>query len=447
MVSNTDTKDMEQVHACQCHDQKGDSKAASSCCPDSSAVLNEKEQETSSGCSCSCTESAPEGSSSHSAHGCCGATEHAHSCGCRASDYQVHQSSADLFTDEPVFVGMSVEQISSEILERLKSGGQITANEARWCMEQMPLEDLMELSHKVTSSVASKHVSLCSITNVKSGRCPQDCKWCAQSMHFKTGAEVYDVKSKEQCLIEARACYEKGVEMFSLVASGKKPSRQDFEKLLEVADYLRANVPIKLCASLGLLDEDMLTELKAHGIERYHCNLETAPSYFDRLVTRHTIKDKLNTLKAAELVGMELCSGGIIGMGENSLDRLELALALRELGIKSIPVNVLHPIEGTPLHGSAPLSDEEVLRAVSMFRLINPDAHLRFAGGRALLSDEVVNKAIYCGMNAAIVGDLLTTLGSDINSDRERFARHHYDLPEIPATAASGVQAALDSAH
>lgn len=359
-----------------------------------------------------------------------------HQCSCSRRD-QGHELTQEtyfkeLLSDESVFEGLSVEQICASILERLTTGGSLSANEARYCLEQLPLEPLMELSHTVTKQVASQHVSLCSITNVKSGHCPQDCKWCAQSIHFKTAAEVYPLKDKEQCLKEAQLCYEKGVEMFSLVASGKKPNKTDFAKLLEIIDYLKANVPIKLCASLGLLDKEQLSELKAHGIERYHCNLETAPSYFGNLVTRHTIYDKLETLKAAQECDLDPCSGGIIGMGENDLERLELALALRELGIKSIPINVLHPIAGTPLEGTERLSDEQVLRAVCIFRLLNPDAHLRFAGGRALLSEEVVNKAIYCGINAAIVGDLLTTLGSDIAADRKRFAEHHYELPVIP---------------
>lgn len=378
--------------------------------------------------SCSCSENHEVQIESFGGNSC-----KPHSCSCQTGDMLINSNGpTSLFSDEVVFEGLTYEQIGEQILERLTKGGSLSANEALYCLENIPLEPLMELSHKVTSQVASVHVSLCSITNVKSGKCPQDCKWCAQSAHYKTGAEVYEVKDKEQCLKEAQACYDKGVEMFSLVASGKKPSEHDLKKLLEIADHLKANVPIKLCASLGLLDEYMLTKLKEHGIERYHCNLETAPSYFGNLVTRHTIHDKINTLKAAQECGLELCSGGIIGMGENDLERLELALALRELNIKSIPINVLHPIEGTPLAGTKKLSDEQILKAICLFRLVNPDAHLRFAGGRALLSDEVVNKAIYCGINAAIVGDLLTTLGSDINSDRERFAKHHYDLPDIP---------------
>lgn len=369
-------------------------------------------------------------------NGDCVHDEHSSSdaCGCGgASGAGSEGDMSNIIDGQCHFEGMTDEAVALEIEQRLVAGGSINGAEALYCMEKMGLETLMELSHQVTSKVASAHVSLCSITNVKSGKCSQDCKWCAQSSHFATGVDVYGVKSKEQCLEEARACYNKGVEMFSLVAGGRKPTKVEFTKLIEIIDYLKANVPIKLCASLGLVDKEQLTALKEHGIERYHCNLETAPSYFDQVVTRHTIEDKIETLLHARDIGMDLCSGGIIGMGESEQARVELALAVRRLGIKSIPVNVLHPIAGTPLENATRLTDDQVLRSICIFRLVNPDAHLRFAGGRALLSEDTVNKAIYCGINAAIVGDLLTTLGSVIDEDRARFAKHHYNLPDIPA--------------
>ncbi len=361
----------------------------------------------------------------------------AHSARCDCATSSADGDMSNMIDGQCHFDGMTDEAVATEIEERLVSGGVLNGSEALYCMEKLGLECLMELSHRVTAQVASQHVSLCSITNVKSGKCTQDCKWCAQSSHFATGVDIYDVKSKEQCLEEARACYNKGVEMFSLVAGGRKPTKVEFKKLIEIIDYLKANVPIKLCASLGLVDKEQLAALKEHGIERYHCNLETAPSYFDKVVTRHTIEDKIQTLLHARDTGMDLCSGGIIGMGESNQERVELALAVRRLGIKSIPVNVLHPIAGTPLENATRLTDDQVLRSICIFRLVNPDAHLRFAGGRALLSDEAVNKAIYCGINAAIVGDLLTTLGSVIDEDRARFAKHHYNLPDIPSQVAS----------
>lgn len=399
-------------------------------------------------CTCSSNEQANNSASLNQATTCCVNKKEqqgslSSSCSRSTDARSLNEGSTVLKNWDKLFEGSdpwandSDEAVVAAVKERLLAGGILSPLEAKHCYEKLSFDNLIELSHFITSKIASPHVSLCSITNVKSGHCSQDCKWCAQSMHFMTGADVYDVKSKEQCLEEAKACYEQGIEMFSLVASGRKPSKAEFRKLIEVIDYLKANVPIKLCASLGLVDKEQLDELRAHGIERYHCNLETAPTYFGNLVTRHTIHDKLKTLVAAQEADLDPCSGGIIGMGENALERLELALALRELGVTSIPINVLHPIEGTPLYETPKLTDEEILRTVCIFRLLNPKAHLRFAGGRALLSEEVVNQAIYCGVNAAIVGNLLTTIGSDVANDRARFAKHYHDLPDIPLKASS----------
>ncbi|WP_308498976.1 biotin synthase BioB [uncultured Anaerobiospirillum sp.] len=434
-------------------DSSANKTQAATCCADtvenhthcSCSDMSQDHARSTAGASSQCWSSTTSADSSST---CC-KTEGSSTCGCHEAvdastcgcEGKITGDMSGLIDGECHFEGMSDEAVAAEIEQRLVAGGNINGAEALYCMERMGLETLIELSHKITSQVASAHVSLCSITNVKSGKCTQDCKWCAQSAHFATGVDIYDVKSKEQCLEEARLCYNKGVEMFSLVAGGRKPSKAEFEKLIEIIDYIKENLPIKLCASLGLVDKEQLTALKEHGIERYHCNLETAPDFFKNVVTRHTVEDKIKTLLDARDIGMELCSGGIIGMGENDKERVELALAVRRLGIKSIPVNVLHPIAGTPLENQRRLSDEEVLRAICIFRLVNTDAHLRFAGGRALLSDETVNKAIYCGINAAIVGDLLTTLGSVVDEDRARFAKHHYDLPDIPAQVSAKADA------
>lgn len=308
----------------------------------------------------------------------------------------------------------------------------LNAEQVQLCLQRLSLTELMNLAHEVTKRFAPQQVSFCSITNVKSGRCTEDCKWCAQSQNYITHIATYDVKSAQECQKEAQHCYERGVEYFSFVASGRKQSPRDLSQLLTAIYHVHQQVPIKLCASLGLLHLNELQELKAHGIQRYHCNLETAPSYFANLCQTHTQQEKIATLQAAAQAGLELCSGGIIGMGETELQRLELALTLQQLHIKSIPLNILHPIAGTPLEQQPLLSTEEILRAICIFRLTNANAYLRFAGGRARLSDQELAQAIYCGIDAAIVGDLLTTLGSDIASDRARFATQHYELPQIP---------------
>lgn len=307
-----------------------------------------------------------------------------------------------------------------EIKQRILSGGSITDREALELLSYPNKEELYEAAHQLTRHFMGDSFDTCSIINAKSGNCPEDCKWCAQSAHYATAAEKYALMSPSLCVAQATYNHKQGIGRFSLVASGRRQTDKEIDQIvLSYKAIKRATPTLKCCASLGLLYEHQLQKLFESGVTTYHCNMETAPSYFAQLCTTHDQKAKEETLAAARRVGMRVCSGGIIGMGESAEQRVELALYLRSLRVKSIPMNILQPITGTPLADATPLTEEEILTAIAIFRFVNPQAYLRFSGGRAQLSSEMQRRAIYVGINSAITGDLLTTIGQQAKDDMQ----------------------------
>ena len=296
-----------------------------------------------------------------------------------------------------------IETLKQHVL----SGGMINEEQAKELAAVPDKEALYEAAHQITRHFMGNKFDTCSIINAKSGNCSEDCKWCAQSGHYKTNVTLYPLLPAEECIRHATHNHKQGISRFALVTSGKKVSDKDMVKITETVRRIKRTCDIKCCASMGLLNREQLQALYDSGTENYHCNIETAPSYFRRI-----------------------CSGGIIGMGETVEQRIEMALLLQKEKILSIPLNLLQPIPGTPLEKAQPLTDEEFLTTIALFRFINPNAYLRFSGGRAQLSEKIQRKALYIGINSAIIGDLLTTIGSRVTEDKALFTSEGYSLTE-----------------
>lgn len=308
---------------------------------------------------------------------------------------------------------------ASALADRLIAGGDpATAEELVDLLKNAPREELREAAHRVTVAFAPKHFDFCSIVNARSGRCPENCKWCAQSAHWKTGCECHGWIGAEACAKAAKEAEANGADRIGIVTSGRAQTPADVDALCEALRAMRRESEIELCGSLGLVSEADLAKLKEAGLKRLHCNLETAPSLFPSLCSTHTQAQKLETLRAARRLGMQICCGGIVGMGETDEQLVEFALTIRDVAPDSIPVNFLHPIEGTPLGARGVPDPERAVDAVAILRLANPATPLRFAGGRRDMTDETAARCVHVGMNAGIAGPLLTTPGADFDDDR-----------------------------
>lgn len=291
----------------------------------------------------------------------------------------------------------------------------------RWT-EDEDIKQLCDAAARIAAARVPLKVDTCSIINARSGRCSEDCKWCAQSHKHHTGCEEY-LYCDEGVLRNAVAdCSRRGVRRFSLVCSGRKVPLKDIRVFAGMISRIHSEFPeVGLCASMGLLGADELKALRDAGVTRIHCNLETAASFFPSLCTTHTHADKLRTIAMAREAGLEVCVGGIIGMGETMRQRLELAEESRLAGAVSLPLNLLNPIAGTPMEHQPLMSEREAVVSAALMRFIVPDMVIRFAGGRARLSREATERMLRGGVNGAMVGDLLTTPGNSPEEDMAMF--------------------------
>ena len=279
-------------------------------------------------------------------------------------------------------------------------------------------EELFSAAEKIVQSCCAKKAELCSIINAKQGRCPENCRYCAQSAHWKTSCTSTQMILPEDASLTAEKAAAEHITRLSLVTAGRALSGKDFDTALECfrAISRKCGKKLKLCASLGILAPEQMEQLKAAGVTRYHHNIETSESFFPSICTTHTYKDRINTIRAAQNAGLEICSGGIIGMGESRKDRIEFAAAIRNLNVQSVPVNILTPIAGTPFQDIPSVSTEEILRTLAVFRFMMPSQTIRGAAGRKTIGNNG-ERAFRSGANALISGDFLTTTGSSTAED------------------------------
>ena len=303
-----------------------------------------------------------------------------------------------------------------ELKDKVLNGYKVTKEDALNLID-VPLDDLTSAADEIRHHFCGNKFDACTLINIKNGRCSEDCKFCAQSNHYNTDIDIYPILSKEELKERSLAILDAGFERISYVASGRKISDKEFNVISEALEELNnERDDFHVCVSLGLLTKEQINTLKKLNVERIHNNLESSRDYFKEICTTHSYDDKLETIDDIRSENIMVCSGGIFGMGETFEDRIDLALILRNLGVKSIPINVLNPIKGTPVENNEILSNDEVCRLIAIFRFINPDAFIRMAGGRSLLGDNG-RKAFQSGANAGILGNMLTTAGVEIEED------------------------------
>ncbi len=304
------------------------------------------------------------------------------------------------------------------LADRVLAGDILSADEALAVLG-CPDDELLELLaavYRVRRRWFGNQVQLYFLMNAKSGLCPEDCGYCSQSKVSEAEIPRYNLLSREKLLDGAREAAERQARTYCIVISARSPNEREMRAVTAIVPEIKRQFNLKICACLGLLTPEQAAQLKACGVDRVNHNLNTSDSFYREICTTHTFGDRLATLRAVRDAGLEMCSGGIIGMGEQPRDVVDMALALRDLGVQSIPVNFLNPIDGTPLAGRWHLNPRYCLKVLAMFRLVNPDREIRIAGGRELHLGSMQALALYAA-NSIFVGDYLTTQGQPPEAD------------------------------
>lgn len=316
-----------------------------------------------------------------------------------------------------------LKTLTDEVLQ----GKEISKEEALKLVTA-PLQDLCSYADEIRKHFCGNTFDMCTIINGKSGRCSENCKYCAQSAHYCTKIEEYPLLDSNTIVEQAHYNDDRGVLRYSIVTSGKALNDAEIENVCQSIRRIKEETNVKVCVSFGLLNAKQFEKIKQAGVERVHNNLETSRNNFPNVCTTHTFDDKIKAIKSAQSVGLNVCSGGIMGLGETMEDRIDLALSVRELGIKSIPINLLNPIPNTPYENNPILTNDEMCRIVAIFRFINPKSFIRLAGGRGLLED-FGKRCFQSGANAVISGDMLTTTnGMTIEKDMQMVKSLGYEV-------------------
>lgn len=306
-----------------------------------------------------------------------------------------------------------------KIVEEIVDGRRLGREDDLSFLVSGELESLKQGANQIRQILCGDHVDLCTIINGRAGCCSEDCRFCAQSSHYNTEAKEYKILGADVFVEACKHHQEDGAHRFSIVTAGRSLAGDDFEQILVAYRCMKKSCNrIALCASHGLLTKEQFSALKEAGVSRYHANIETSRRYFPQICTTHSFEDKLVCIRAAKEAGLQVCSGGIIGMGETWEDRLDMAITLSELEVDSIPLNVLIPIPGTPFEQLPVLLEEDILRTVALFRFLNPLADVRLAAGRIRMKENG-KEAFFSGANGTITGDMLTTSGNRTAQDVE----------------------------
>jgi len=283
---------------------------------------------------------------------------------------------------------------------------------------KLPLAELALRADGVRRKHLGRKFELCGIVNAKSGICGEDCKFCAQSSRHNADVPVYPLKKTEEIVKAAREAKKAGAKKFGIVTSGNRLTDRELAKITGTISFIREKICIDVCASLGALDKNALKTLKTAGLSRYHHNIETSPNFYPRIVTTHTFKERIDTVKAAKEAGLEVCSGGIIGLGETWQDRIDMAYLLRELNVDSVPLNLLVPVKGTAMEHAKPITCSDAVRAVAIFRIIMEDKTIKIAAGRESVLRDFQGLGFMAGANGMLIGGYLTVKGRSVEEDK-----------------------------